>query len=339
MRIALDAMGGDHAPAATVAGAFAAADDGFHILLVGDEAVLHDTIQELGGLPPNLHVHHASEVVEMDDAPRSALRGKKDSSLRVAFELLRNDQADAVVTMGNSGAALAMGMFVTGRLGGVLRPAIAALVPQPETPVVLLDAGANLECRAEHLHQFAIMGAALAEIAFGVERARTGLLSNGEEDGKGTDLVRAAAELIGADPAIEFVGHIEPAELLAGLAHVVVTDGWTGNIALKTAEGVLSHAVDRMRAGIGSSVRGKLGAALLKPVLKAQLGHLDPRTSGGGLLLGIDACAVIGHGSSDAEAVAAALRFADRLAHNQLLERIRERLGGGLREQAGSVDG
>ncbi|MCP4870814.1 MAG: phosphate acyltransferase PlsX [Proteobacteria bacterium] len=339
MRIALDAMGGDHAPEATVAGAFAAAVDGFHILLVGDEAVLDDPIKVRGGLPPNLHVHHASEVVEMDDAPRSALRRKKDSSLRVAFELLRNDQADAVVTMGNSGAALAMGMFVTGRLDGVLRPAIAALVPQPETPVVLLDAGANLDCRAEHLHQFAIMGAALSEIAFGIPAPRVGLLSNGEEDGKGTDLVRSAAELIGADPGVDFAGHIEPAELLAGAVDVVVTDGWTGNIALKTAEGILSHAVDRMRSGIESSVRGKVGAALLKPVVKAQLGHLDPRTAGGGLLLGIDACALIGHGSSDAEAVAAALRFADRLAHAQLPDRIRERLGGGLREQAAPVDG
>lgn len=339
MRIALDAMGGDHAPAATVAGAFAAAVDGFHILLVGDEAVLDDQIRDLGGLPPNLHVHHASEVVEMDDAPRSALRRKKDSSLRVAFELLKNDQADALVTMGNSGAALAMGMFVIGRLDGVLRPAIAALVPQPETPVVLLDVGANLECRPEHLHQFAIMGTALAEVAFGLDAPRTGLLSNGEEDGKGTDLVRATAELLAEDPAIEFAGHVEPRELLAGVAEVVVTDGWTGNIALKTAEGILSHALDRLRGGIESSLRAKAGAALLKPTIAQRLGHLDPRRAGGGLLLGIDACAVIGHGSADAESVASALRFADRLAREELLGRIRERLAAGLTAAPSTRDG
>jgi glycerol-3-phosphate acyltransferase PlsX len=339
VRIALDAMGGDHAPATTVAGAFAASTDGFHILLVGDEAVLHDHIRDLGGLVPNLHVHHASEVVEMDDTPRSALRRKKDSSLRVAFELLKNDQADAVVTMGNSGAALAMGMFVTGRLDGVLRPAIAALIPQADTPVVLLDAGANLDCRPEHLHQFATMGTALAEIAFGLERPRTGLLSNGEEDSKGTALTRAAAQLLAADPAIEFVGHVEPRELLAGAVQVVVTDGWTGNIALKTAEGVLSHAMDRLRQGIAGSVRARAGAALLMPTLRRELGHLDPRKSGGGLLLGIEACVVLGHGAADATAVASALRFAHRLAQERLLARIRERLGAGLTTLQGGLDG
>ena len=330
MRIALDAMGGDHAPACTVAGAFAAAEDGFHILLVGDEAVLAEPIAELGGLPPNLHVHHApaDQSVEMDDAPRAALRrGKKDSSLRLIFELASNGQADAVVTMGNSGAALAMGMFVSGRLEGVLRPAIAALVPQPGRPVVLLDVGANVDCKPEHLHQFAAMGTALAEIAWGLEGPRVAVLSNGEEDGKGTDLTRAAAELIAADETIAFAGNVEPKELMAGAAEVVVTDGWTGNIALKTAEGILSHAVDQLRAGVAGSLRAKAAAAVLKATVRDALGHLDPRRAGGGLLLGVDATVVIGHGASDERAVSSALRFADRLAEAHLNDRIRERVG------------
>ncbi len=332
-------MGGDDAPDPNVAGAAAAANEGLHVLLVGDEAILHDSIRKLGGLPPTVHVHHASEVVEMDDAPRSALRRKKDSSLRVAFELARNGQADAVVTMGNSGAALAMGMFVTGRLHGVQRPAIAALVPRPDRPVVLLDVGANVECRPEHLMQFGVMGAALSTVAWDVERPRVAVLANGEEDGKGTELTRAASALLGRAPGVEFAGYVEPRELLAGAADVVVTDGWTGNVALKTAEGVLEHATSLAKEAIAGSLRAKAGAALLAPVLKRALGHLDYRESGGGLLLGIDTCAVIGHGRADARAVTAAVQFADALASAGLLERMEagltEALGGETESGAG----
>ena len=330
MRIALDAMGGDHAPSQTVEGAIAAAEDGFHILLVGDEAVLREEVRSHGGLPPNVHVHHASEVVEMEDAPRSALRRKKDSSLRLAFELVRNGQADSVVTMGNSGAALAMGMFVCRRLEGVLRPAIAALIPQLEAPVVLLDVGATVDCRPEHLHQFGLMGAALATAAFGAERPRVAVLSNGGEDEKGTDLTRAAAALLAAQERVDFAGYVEPMELLEGSAQVVVTDGWTGNIALKTAEGVLAHALGLVRQAASSGIVAKTGAALLKPALTRALAPLEAGRHGGGLLLGIDACAVIGHGNADARAVAGALRFADRLASERLLDRIRASLAADL---------
>lgn len=332
-------MGGDDPPDSNVAGAAAAASEDLHVLLVGDEAVLHDSIRKLGGLPPSVHVHHASEVVEMDDSPRSALRRKKDSSLRIAFELASNGQADAVVTMGNSGAALAMGMFVTGRLEGVLRPAIAALVPRPDRPVVLLDVGANVECRPEHLQQFGVMGAALSSVAWGIDRPRVAVLANGEEDGKGTELTRAASRLLSDSPGVEFAGYVEPRELLAGAADVVVTDGWTGNVALKTAEGVLEHATSLARDAIQNSLRAKAGAALLAPVLKRALGHLDHRRSGGGLLLGIDTCAVIGHGRADAEAVASAIRFADALTSAGLLERMRLGLGLDLSAESGGGAG
>lgn len=326
MRIALDAMGGDHAPAATVAGALQAAEDGFHILLVGDEAVLREEISERGGLPPNVHVHHASEVVEMEDAPRRALRGKKDSSLRVAFELMRSDQADAVVTMGNSGAAMAVGMFVCQRLPGVLRPAIAALVPGPRGPTVLLDAGANVDCKPEHLLQFARMGAALATAAHGVQQPRVGVLSNGEEDGKGTPLTRATVERLAEEPRLNAVGNIEPADVFTGAADVVVTDGWTGNVFLKTAEAVARHLTDIVREAATSTVVARAGALLLGPALRKALAPLDHRQVGGALLLGIDGTAVIGHGSADERAVASALRLAERLVREGLLLRVRETL-------------
>ena len=324
MRVVVDALGGDFAPIATVAGALAAADDGFPILLVGDEGVLADEIAARGGLPPNVTVHHAREWVEMDDAPREALRGKKDSSLRVCFELLRNGQADALVTMGNSGAALAMGMFVAGRLPGVLRPALAALVPGPQRPTVLLDVGANTECRPEHLVQFGGLGAALAGVAFDVDEPLVAVLANGEEDGKGTELTRAAAEGLRDLPGARFIGNVEPRQFLDGLAHVVVTDGWTGNILLKTAEAVAGHVVERVREASSSNLASKAGAALLRPALRRELAHLDHRELGGGLLLGVDALVVVGHGRSEGAAVTAAIRFAERLARQGLMDRLRE---------------
>jgi phosphate acyltransferase len=326
MRIALDAMGGDHAPASAVEGALAAADDGFHILLVGDEAVLREEIGERGGLPANVHVHHASQVVEMEEAPRQALRSKKDSSLRVAFELLRNDQADAVVTMGNSGAALAMGMFVCGRLPGVLRPAIAALVPGKTGPTVLLDAGANVDCKPEHLLQFARMGSALATAAHGVESPRVAVLSNGAEEGKGTDLTRASAALLEASTRLHSVGYVEPSDVFTSRADVVVTDGWTGNVLLKTAEAVAKHLTDILRDAARSTVFAKAGGLLLGPALRKALAPLDHRQVGGAMLLGIEGTAVIGHGSADGRAVASALRLTERLVREGLLLRIREAL-------------
>ncbi len=326
MRIALDAMGGDHAPAATVEGALLAAEDGFHILLIGDEAVLREEISERGGLPATVHVHHASEVVEMEDAPRRALRGKKDSSLRVAFELLHNDQADAVVTMGNSGAALAMGMFVCQRLPGVLRPAIAALVPGPTGPTVLLDAGANVDCKPEHLVQFARMGSALATAAHGVSQPRVGVLSNGAEEGKGTDLTRATTAALADLERIDSVGNIEPKDVFSGAADVVVTDGWSGNILLKTAEAVARHLTGVVRDAAHSTAFARVGGLLLRPALRKAMAPLDHRQVGGALLLGIDGTALIGHGSADARAVASALRLAERLVREGLLHRIRESL-------------
>jgi len=326
VRIALDAMGGDNAPAPTVQGAIQAAEAGLHVILVGDEAVLRDELGEQGGLPPNVHLHHASEVVEMDDGAREAFRRKKDSSLRVAFDLVHSGQADAVVTMGNSGAALATGMFVCQRLEGVQRPAITALFPGRDGPVVLLDVGANTECRPDHLAEFGLMGAALMQAAFDIEQPKVGILSNGEEDNKGTDLTRQAAELLAELPGIEFCGSVEPGELLHNRADVVVTDGWTGNMVIKTAEAIIGHFRRLVREAADRNVISQAGALLLKPSLREALAEVDYSEYGGGILLGIDACAVIGHGAADAGDVARALRFASQLAEHRLLDRIQARL-------------
>ncbi len=324
MRIAFDAMGGDHAPEATVAGALAAAEHGFEIVLVGDEGIILEQIADakVGGLPPTCRIHHATEVVEMEDSPGAILRRKRDSSLRVAFELVANGQADAVVTMGNSGAALAAGMFVSGRLPGVLRPAITALVPSQRAPVVLLDVGANVECKPEHLHQFALMGRALAEVGLRREAPSVALLANGTEDEKGTDATRAAAALLRANPDLNFVGLVEPAGVFAGDVDVVVSDGFVGNVFLKTAEATSRHMVDLVREAADSGVVARAGGALLRPALRRTLARLDAAEVGGALLLGIDAVAVIGHGNADARSVGNALRTAARLQSEGLLDRV-----------------
>jgi len=330
MRVALDAMGGDDAPRITVEGALAAAAEGLDVLLVGDEAVLDEEIKIRGGVVPNLHIRHAAEVVEMDDAPAAAFRRKKDSSLRVAFELVRNGQADAVVTMGNSGAALAAGMFACRRLDGVLRPAITALVPADDRTVILLDVGANTDCRPDHLLQFGVMGAALAGAAFGTTKPRVAVLSNGEESDKGTELTRAAALLLRDRTDLEFSGYVEPGKLLHAAADVVVTDGWTGNMVLKAAEGVVGHTVGLLREAAADGIAARAGALLMQRSLRRALGRLRSPEAGGGLLLGIDACAIVGHGGADAHAVAAALRFAARLAEAKLTDRIRDALHGSM---------
>ncbi len=321
-------MGGDLAPETTVAGALAAADHGFEIVLVGDEGIISEQIADaqVGGLPPTCTIHHATEIVEMEDSPGAVLRRKRDSSLRVAFELVSLGQADAVVTMGNSGAALAAGMFVAGRLDGVLRPAITALVPSQRAPVVVLDVGANVDCKPEHLFQFGLMGRAFAEIGLRREAPSIALLANGSEDEKGTELTRAAAELLAARTDLDFRGLVEPADVFAGTVDVVITDGFVGNVFLKTAEAVASQMTALVREAADSGVFARLGGLLLRPSLRATLSRLDAAEVGGALLLGIDAVAVIGHGGADARAVGNALRTAARLAGDGLLERVREAL-------------
>ena len=330
-------MGGDHAPESTVAGALAAADHGFEIVLVGDEGIIAEQIADarVGGLPPTCTIRHATEIVEMEDSPGAVLRRKRDSSLRVAFELVSRGQADAVVTMGNSGAALAAGMFVAGRLPGVLRPAITAVVPSQAAPVVVLDVGANVDCKPEYLVQFALMGRALAQVGLRRENPSIALLANGTEDEKGTELTRAAALLLAAVPDLDFRGLAEPADVFRGDLDVIVTDGFTGNVFLKTAEATSNQMVTLVREAAQSGWLAKAGGLLLRPALRGTLSRLDAAEVGGALLLGINAIAVIGHGGADARAVGNALRTAARLSSDGLLDGVAAALASGGESAAG----
>ena len=302
--VALDAMGGDHAPAEIVAGARRAHEElGIPVLLVGAPDRLGDT----GGL----EVLAASEVVAMDEDPGRAVRTKKDSSLVRCAEAVRDGKAAAMVSAGNTGATMASALLRMGRLRGVHRPAIATPIPVPgSTPTVLLDAGANAECTPAMLVQFAQMGAVFARDRYGIGEPRVGLLSIGEEDTKGTPLVKETHELLAGGCGVSFIGNVEGRDIVSDRVDVVVTDGFTGNVTLKTLEGGVRAVVDAVLAAFGSSDEAREAAKVLLPALAPLAEQLDPDSTGGAMLLGVDGVCVISHGSSSARAVVNALAVA-----------------------------
>ena len=307
--IAVDAMGGDNAPGAIVEGARLAVEElGVPVVLVGRAAELGDT----GGL----EVIEASEVIAMDADPGSSVRTKKDSSLVRAAEAVRDGRASAMVSAGNTGATMASALLRMGRIKGVSRPAIATPIPVPgSTPTVLLDAGANAECSADWLVQFAQMGAVFAADRFGIERPRVGLLSIGEEPTKGNPLVKETHALladggwIGATGA-EFIGNVEGRDLMTTEVDVVVTDGFTGNVALKTLEGALKTLIGALLAAFDSTDEARAAAPALWPALLPLYASMDPETYGGAMLLGVDGVCIISHGSSSARAMVNAIGVA-----------------------------
>jgi glycerol-3-phosphate acyltransferase PlsX len=315
--VVVDAMGGDKAPAEVVAGArLAASQFGLAVTLVGLPQLLGDT----GGLS----VVPAGEVIEMDEEPGQAVRRKKDSSLVRAAEEVRDGQALAMVSAGNTGAAMASAMLRMGRLRGVARPAIATPLPIPgSTPLVLLDAGANAECSASWLVQFAQMGAAFTRCRYGIADPRVALLSIGEEPAKGTTVVKEAHGLLAAQSAVHFVGNIEGRDLMAGLADVVVTDGFTGNVALKTLEGGLRFFSGTLMRAMRSTEAGREAAKVLLPLVAPLVAELDPDSQGGAMLVGVNGVCIISHGSSSAAAVANAIRMAHDLALGGVVDELR----------------
>lgn len=307
--IALDAMGGDHAPAAIVEGARRAVDElGIDVLLVGRPDELGDT----GGL----EVLEATEVIGMDADPGSSVRTMKDSSLVRAAEAVRDGRASAMVSAGNTGATMASALLRMGRLRKVSRPAIATPIPVPgaDTPTVLLDAGANAECKPEWLVQFAQMGSVLARRRYGIERPRVGLLSIGEEPTKGTPLVKETHELLAATDlgslGATFVGNVEGRDLMSPDVDVVVTDGFTGNVALKTLEGGLKALIGAILGAFGTDEDTRAAADTLMPALLPLYSTMDPDATGGAMLLGVKGVCVISHGSSSATAIVNALSVA-----------------------------
>jgi phosphate acyltransferase len=319
--IAVDAMGGDRAPSEILAGAHQAAELGIPILLVGPEG-----LDGAGSLALKV----ASEVIEMDDDPAQSVRKKRDSTLVRAAEAVRDGEASAMISAGNTGATMASALLRMGRIAGVARPAIATPVPVPGgTPTVLLDAGANAEVQPEWLVQFAVMGSVYSRQRFGVENPRVGLLSIGEEPGKGDTLRKEAYELLAVAPHINFIGNVEGRDLMTGAVDVVVTDGFTGNVVLKTLEGSLKTVVKALFAAFGQPEYAE-AANTLMPALLPLYETLDPDTYGGAILLGVDGVCIISHGSSSARAMLNGIKCAQEMVETNMVEAIRQAISTNL---------
>jgi glycerol-3-phosphate acyltransferase PlsX len=326
MRIVVDAMGGDHAPQVVVDGAVQAAREwGWQIILVGQRDVIQAELDKYETLGLPLKLQHASQVIEMDEHPAAAVRSKKGSSMVVGMEFLKRDDADAFVTAGNSGGALAAALFRLGRIRGIKRPALSTVFPSqtPQGYCFLLDIGANADCKPEYLLQFAMMGSLYAERVLGVENPRVAIVSNGEEEGKGNQLVQDTVPLL-KESNLNFVGNAEGKDIVWDAGDVVVTDGFTGNVILKLAEGVSRFLLDVLKAEITRSNISKVGAMLSKPAFDAVKSRLDYREYGGAPLLGVDGTVIVAHGRSDAKAIKNAIRVAAQTVENGVLDAIKQ---------------
>ncbi|MCD0447714.1 phosphate acyltransferase PlsX [Actinocorallia sp. API 0066] len=322
-------MGGDHAPREVVAGAvMAARDHEVPLILVGPSRRIRALLAEYDAVG-NLSIVHTDESLEMGEGALASWR-KPRSTIAIACELMKHGKAGALVSAGSTAGVVATSAVRLKTQHGILRPAIAVTLPTRPRPTVLLDAGATADAKPEMLVQFALLGTAFAQIRLGVARPRVGLLTIGAEPGKGNKLTKKAHELLAASP-LEFAGNIEGHDLLRNTVDVIVADGFTGNIALKTMEGTLRVAVDELKHALTSSRRAKLGAALQRRELTTLTDRFDSDTYGGGVLLGLNGAVVIAHGASRARAIAAACKLAFDLSEGKLIDRVREQLGSAAR--------
>jgi phosphate acyltransferase len=315
VRVAVDAMGGDRAPNEIVAGALAARGEAIEPILFGPAGL------DTGGLA----LVEAAETIGMDEKPAEAVRSKPNSSLVAANRAVGRGDADVVVSAGNTGAMLAAGLLEIRRLKGVMRPAIAAVIPARYGATVLIDAGANADARPEHLLQFGHMGSVFAEEVLERANPEVRLLSIGEEDEKGNQLTLEAHALL-TESSLNFRGNTEARELLRFAADVVVTDGFTGNVALKLLEGTIKELLDALREEVAATTRGKLGGLLIRPAARGLRNRLDPDTYGGAYLLGLRGLSVIAHGNSSRTAIANAIRLAARGVEHGVVDRLSERM-------------
>jgi glycerol-3-phosphate acyltransferase PlsX len=323
MNIAVDAMGGDHAPRVVVLGAVQAAHElGVHITLVGDREVV---VEELAhhSSADHITVHHCKEAVQMDEPPLKAVRQKKDASIKVAFDLVKRGIANAVVSAGNSGATLASGVVSLGRLNGVERPAIASVFPGEKGYVTLIDVGANVDCRPTHLFQFGVMAHAFARSCLGMANPAIGLLSIGEEGTKGNELVRLTRRLFEGSP-LNFVGNVEGRDIFTGDVEIIVCDGFVGNVALKLSEGMAEAVTRFLSAELKNSFFGRAAFLLGRRSLDRFRRKLNYEEYGGAPLLGINGIGIVCHGQSSANAIKNAIRLAVQYVDNRLLENMRE---------------
>ncbi|MCL2827407.1 MAG: phosphate acyltransferase PlsX [Oscillospiraceae bacterium] len=332
MKIIIDAMGGDHAPQATVEGGIMAAQEfGLDVVLVGRVAEILSCIEQLGhgDLPKGIAVADATEVVTMDDDPANVIREKKDSSLSVGLRMLRDGEGDAFVSAGNTGALLAGATLIPKRIKGIRRAALAPVIPNRETGALVIDCGANAECTPEYLLQFAYMGAYYAKNVMGQSNPRVGLLNNGSEPSKGTELQRetyALLETAREAGKLNFIGNVEGREVMLGGVDVVVTDGFTGNILLKTIEGTAMCLMGELKDALTKSTKTKLGALLVKSGLRGLKKKLDHAEIGGTVLLGISKPVIKAHGNSTAYAIRSAIRQARDITASGIIQDIRDNI-------------
>jgi glycerol-3-phosphate acyltransferase PlsX len=326
MRVAVDAMGGDNAPVVEVEGAIAAVREyGVPVVLVGDTEKLRQELAKHNCKGLDIAVRQASEVVGMHDSAADAVRKKRDSSIRVAFDLVKNGEASAVVSAGNSGATMAAGMFVLKRLAGIERPAIAQVFPTLQGDTLVLDVGGNVDCKPLHLVQFAIMGEVYARLVMGVAQPRIGLLSNGEEESKGNDLTRDTNAIL-KKISLNYVGYIEGRDIFNGVVDVVVCDGFVGNVVLKLSEGLVEAVGKMLKEELNGSLLSKAGYLLAHRAFANFRKKVDYAEYGGAPLLGINGVGMISHGGSNPKAIKNAIRFAYEFVQKGVNQKVAEKL-------------
>ncbi|MGQ4647079.1 phosphate acyltransferase PlsX [Lyngbya aestuarii] len=338
-RIAIDAMGGDHAPEEIVAGAIRAqAELGVEVLLVGDPQQIESSLKQHTS-SCQLEIVAAEDVVAMEEEPLVSLKRKPKASINVAMDLVKKKRADAVVSAGHSGAAMASALLRLGRLRGIDRPAIGAVFPTLVVgkPVIVLDVGANVDCRPKYLEQFAVMGTVYSQYVLGVKEPKVGLLNIGEEPSKGNDLATRTYQLLQENSRVTFIGNAEGRDVLSGNFDVIVCDGFVGNVLLKFAEAVGEVVLQILREELPHGITGQLGTALLKPNLRRIKQRIDHAEHGGGLLLGVAGICIISHGSSQAPSIFNAIRLAKEAIDNCVLERIQSQSFKNIEQSAASI--
>lgn len=329
MKIIIDAMGGDNAPQAQVDGAIRAVNEiDVNIVLVGKEDVIKNELSKYKYPGDKVEIVNADEVITNHEEPVKAVRGKKNSSLVVAANMVKNGEGDALLSCGNTGALLTAGLLIVGRIKGILRPALATTLPTAKGPKLLIDAGANTNCREENLVQFGVMGSIYVKNVLGTDNPTVGLMSNGEEEGKGDELTKAAFPKMKEAP-FNFIGNIEGRDVMEGNADVITCDGFVGNVILKTVEGMAHFMSDAIKDMFMSNLATKIGAVFAMPGVKKLKATMDYRSYGGAPLLGTKKPVIKGHGSSDALAVYNAVKQAKKFVETNVIDKISDSINGG----------
>lgn len=326
MKIALDAMGGDNAPLETIKGAVAALEEvsELELVLVGKKEVIEAELSKYKYNKEKIEIVDAREIIEMTDEPVVAVKSKKDSSMNRTLELVKDGTVNASVSAGNTGALITASQLKLKRIKGVLRPAIATMFPNKKGHMLMLDVGATADCKPEFLNQYAMMGSKYMEILVGKKNSKVGLLNIGTEEGKGNEVTREAYNLLKENKSINFVGNVESTEVMNGNIDVVVTDGFTGNIVLKTAEGIGKFILDVIKTEVSKNFIYKLGALLLMPALKVVKSKMDSSEYGGAIFLGLNGISIKAHGNSDAVAIKNAIKVAEKFAKLNFVEEMKK---------------